>query len=150
MNSRQRVQAVLDGQLPDHPPVSFWHHFPADRVCGPTAVAVHVDHLRAFDLDFLKVMDDNGYPHQGAVDATADLASIVELAGNEPEFQRQLDLLSDLRRQLGPQVPMITHDLQLLGRPAPSHPPAHPAQSTRDGCHRRCPQLSDSAVARTR
>lgn len=108
MNSVQRIQAVLNGQMPDHPPVSFWHHFPPDQSFGPAALAAHLNHARTYDLDLLKVMNDNGYPHHASINALADLAAIVELRGDETEFQRQLDLLSDLKRELAGRVPMTT------------------------------------------
>jgi hypothetical protein len=62
MNKIERVDAVVSGQSPDRPPVSFWHHFGPDAVSGPEAVGAHLRHLETYDLDFLKVMDDNRYP----------------------------------------------------------------------------------------
>lgn len=108
MNAIQRMQAVLAGRRPDRPPVSFWYHFAPDQVCGPPAVKAHVDHWQAFDLDFIKVMNDNGYPHDGPVASVADLRSVITVCGDAPEFQRQLDLLADLKRETGGQVMLIT------------------------------------------
>jgi uroporphyrinogen decarboxylase len=99
---------VLDGRFPDHPPVSFWHHFRSDQIFGPAAIRAHVEHLHTYDLDFLKVMNDNPYPHLGRIQATRDLSTIAELRGDEPEFARQLQLLADLRRTLGDEVVMTT------------------------------------------
>ena len=130
MTARQRVQAVLKGQMPDRPPVCFWHHFPANQVCGAAAVEAHVGHLRRYDLDFLKVMNDNGYPHAGRVEAVADLRSIVELRGDEEPFARQLELISALRREVGGEVPMVSTIFNpwavlrhLVRPPVGHHPP---------------------------
>jgi uroporphyrinogen decarboxylase len=103
-----RVMAVLEGRRPDRPPVSFWHHFEAHQRHGPEAVSAHLDHLQAFDLDFLKVMSDNGYPGSGPVRTVADLASLEVLTGDEPEFARQLELLEALARELNGVVLMAT------------------------------------------
>jgi uroporphyrinogen decarboxylase len=129
MNSIQRIHAVINRQLPDHPPVSFWCHFPAGQVYGPAAVAAHLQHLDNYDLDFLKVMNDNGYPHHAPVEKIPDLAGVSELRGDEAEFGRQLDLLADLRRQLRGRVLMITTifsswaTLRQLIRPPTAHNP---------------------------
>ncbi|MEW6251991.1 MAG: hypothetical protein AB1716_15220 [Planctomycetota bacterium] len=114
MDRIERVTAVLENRRPDRPPVSFWRHFPADQVAGPAAVRAHLNHLNAFDLDFLKVMNDNGYPPPyglraaGMLRTVHELAAIEELQGNEPEFARQLELLATLRRKLGGHLLMIT------------------------------------------
>ncbi len=104
----QRIEAVLSRRKPDRTPISFWHHFSPDEYSGPRAVQAHLDHLRRYDLDFLKVMNDNGYPHQTHVETLSDLPSIELLKDDEPQFALQLDLLSDLRRAIGPDVLMIS------------------------------------------
>jgi uroporphyrinogen decarboxylase len=108
MNHVQRIACVLAGRVPDRPPVSFWHHFAPDQYSGRAAVEAHLDHLHAFDLDFLKVMNDNGYPHPGHLETAADLASLQECRGDEDEFARQLDLLAELKSQLHGQVLLTT------------------------------------------
>ena len=62
MTVMERIKSVLAGERPDRPPVSFWHHFGPDAVSGQPAVDAHVNHLQRYDLDFLKIMNDNGYP----------------------------------------------------------------------------------------
>jgi len=104
----ERIQAVLAGQHPEHPPVSFWCHFAPDRVCGPAAVEAHIVHQQSFDLDFLKVMNDNPYPCAKPIERPADLRALPILQGNEPEFARQLDLLAALKSRLGGRVWLTT------------------------------------------
>jgi uroporphyrinogen decarboxylase len=108
MDRVERVRSVLQGRRPDRPPVSFWCHFPSDQVYGPAAVDAHLKHLETYELDFLKVMNDNGYPSSTRIRSAADLASLNALRGDEPEFARQLDLLADLKRRLGGRVWMCT------------------------------------------
>jgi len=104
----ERVAAVLEGRCPDRPPVSFWHHFEPQQRAGPEAVRAHLEHLRRFDLDFLKVMNDNGYPAPGAMQTVQDLASLPLLRGDEPEFTRQLELLAALHKELAGRLLMAT------------------------------------------
>ncbi|MBN1514490.1 MAG: hypothetical protein JXB13_20915 [Phycisphaerae bacterium] len=108
MDPIERVQAVLAGEHPDRPPVSFWCHFAPDRVYGPAAVEAHIAHQQSFDLDFLKVMNDNPYPCTGLIERPADLHALPILQGNEPEFARQLDLLAALKSRLDGRVWMTT------------------------------------------
>jgi uroporphyrinogen decarboxylase len=108
MNAIERVQCVLDGRTPDRPPVSFWCHFPPDQVYGPAAADVHMAYLETYDLDFLKVMNDNGYPHTERIVDVQGLAALTELRGDEPAFARQLDLLADLKRRIGDRLLMNT------------------------------------------
>ena len=98
MNAVERVQAVLAGRKPDRPPVSFWHHFQPDQYCGAAAVRAHLEHFEAYDLDFLKVMNDNGYPHERLVECVDDLRALTVLSGDEPQFARQLELIVDRGR----------------------------------------------------
>ena len=77
MNKLERVDAVIAGQRPDRPPVSFWYHFAPQFASGPPAVEAHVRHVETYDLDFLKIMDDNRYPRtatsSGIITDVADL-----------------------------------------------------------------------------
>jgi uroporphyrinogen decarboxylase len=112
MNKIERVQAVLEGRRPDRPPVSFWYHFPADCVAGPKAVEAHLDHVRTYDLDFLKIMDDNRYPRtatsSGVIATAGDLDRLAVLDGSQDSFGRQLELIGHLHRQLGGELLMAT------------------------------------------
>ncbi len=104
MTKIERVRAVIAGEQPDRPPVSFWYHFPHEGCCGQGAVDAHLGHLTRFDLDFLKIMNDNGYPAQPAIETAADLRDLPVLTGDEPEFARQLDVIKTLTEQLEGEV----------------------------------------------
>jgi uroporphyrinogen decarboxylase len=108
MNPAERLEAVMHGRRPDRAPVSFWHHFNAEQFAGPAAVKAHIDHLNAYDLDFLKIMNDNGYPHGHRVEAVDDLRALSALRGDEMRFAEQLELIAALRRETGGRVPLIT------------------------------------------
>lgn len=107
MTKLERVQAVLQGRKPDHPPVSFWYHFGPDQVSGEPAVQAHIAHLEKFDLDFLKVMNDTGYPRDtGLIQKPADLATLQVHGIDAPEFADQLALIEGLARRLKGEVLM--------------------------------------------
>jgi uroporphyrinogen decarboxylase len=112
MDKKQRVAAVLAGQRPDRPPVSFWYHFDADSIAGPRAVEAHVRHVETYDLDFLKIMDDNRYPRtatpSGVLESAADLDKLSVLRGDEDSFARQLELIGELARHFADRLFMAT------------------------------------------
>ena len=98
MNKVERVVAVIEGRQPDRPPVSFWYHFGPDEAAGPLAVQAHVRHVESFDIDFLKIMDDNRYPRggNGVIACVEDLEKLSVLRGDEDTFGRQLELIGEL------------------------------------------------------
>jgi uroporphyrinogen decarboxylase len=112
MNKLERVTAVLEGRRPDRPPVSFWYHFQPQCVSGPGAVEAHVRHVETYDLDFLKIMDDNRYPRfqlpHGVIGDVADLDRLSILRGDEDTFAIQLQLVGALAQRYQGQLPMAT------------------------------------------
>ena len=112
MTKIERVRTVLAGRQPYRPPLSFWYHFGPDATFGPKAVEAHVRHLETYDLDFLKVMDDNRYPRpatpSGVIASAQDLTDFHVLQGDEAPFDRQLELLRRLAEKYTGQVLMAT------------------------------------------
>jgi len=112
MNKIDRVTAVLEGRRPDRPPVSFWYHFSADCASGARAVEAHVRHVETYDLDFLKIMDDNRYPRiatsAGVIAGAGDLERLTVLRGDEGSFGRQLELIGALAGRYAGQFRMAT------------------------------------------
>jgi uroporphyrinogen decarboxylase len=112
MDKIERVTAVIEGRQPDRPPVSFWYHFGPEQVAGPPAIEAHVQHLETYDLDFLKIMDDNRYPRTGLPNAmiagAEDLDRLTVLSGDEDSFGQQLELIGGLAERVAGQVRMPT------------------------------------------
>jgi uroporphyrinogen decarboxylase len=108
MTPIERVTAVLTGDRPDRPPVSFWHHFSPDCQHGQAAVDAHLRHASRFGLDFLKVMNDNRYPVAREIRSPADLRDLPVLRGDEDGYGRQLDLIRALVAGLGGKLLMAT------------------------------------------
>ncbi|MBV9125720.1 MAG: hypothetical protein JO112_20415 [Planctomycetes bacterium] len=161
MNKRERVDAVLAGQTPDRPPLSFWHHFGPDEGFGPRAVEAHLRFLETYDLDFLKIMDDNRYPRtfnrQGLLASVEDFAALSVLRGDEDTFGRQLELIGELARRLDGQVRMPTtlfnswSTLRHLAAPEPRHhgpPPPTAPPHPGDALLARAFQEAPAALAR--
>jgi uroporphyrinogen decarboxylase len=112
MNKIERLNAVLEGCRPDRTPISFWYHFAAECASGKAAVEAHVRHMETYDLDFLKIMDDNRYPRiglsDGVISGIDDLETLPVLEGNEDRFVLQLELIEALARRYRGKFRMIT------------------------------------------
>lgn len=100
MQKIERVLAVVSGETPDRPPISFWHHFSAAERSGRAAVEAHLKHVQKYDLDFLKVMFDLGYPREVPIKSPKDLKSLQPLQGDEGVFGEQLQTIRLLSREL--------------------------------------------------
>ncbi|MCH7592487.1 MAG: hypothetical protein IH989_06895 [Planctomycetes bacterium] len=108
MTRIERMTAVLRGEQPDRTPVSYWYHFPPECHCGPPAVQAHLKHLERHQLDFLKIMNDNGYPTRREVRSADDLGDLPVLRGDEDAYASQLELIRSLASELKGKVLMIT------------------------------------------
>ena len=111
MNQIERVTAVLRGQRPDRPPVSFWYHFPPEAVSGRKAIDAHLRHVETYDLDFLKVMADARYPlpgDKGVIDQPGDLDRLTVLCGDEGSLGQHLEVLRGLSQRVTGKLLMTT------------------------------------------
>ena len=99
---------MLAGRKPDRPPFSFWYHFRPDQVSGTAAVNAHLDQLNLYQMDVLKLMNDNLYPHSGPISRVEDLASLPQLKVDEEGFGEQLKVLSAIKAAIGTSIYMPT------------------------------------------
>ena len=69
-------------------------------------------HVETYDLDFLKIMDDNRYPRaatpSGVIAEVRDLDRLSVLRGDEETFGRQLELIGELARRYRGRLRMAT------------------------------------------
>jgi uroporphyrinogen decarboxylase len=85
VNRIERVRAAVAGRPVDRPPFTVWYHFglqhaPADRV-----VQAHLEFFEAYDLDWLKLMNDYSYPMPPGVETLDDPRQLPRLAPLEIE-----------------------------------------------------------------
>lgn len=94
----QRVEMALAGELPDRPPVCFWHHFqPAGS--GRRLAAQTLDFfVDGYDLDIVKVMPDLPYPFpRQSIQTVADWSLIEPIDPARSQWlQQQVECVSAL------------------------------------------------------
>jgi uroporphyrinogen decarboxylase len=96
MTKIERVRAALSGAEVDRPPFSVWYHFglqhaPAERTAG-----THLEFFEAYNLDWLKVMNDYSYPMPRGIESLTDprdLKRITALDVHQALFGEQLEVI---------------------------------------------------------
>lgn len=104
MNKIERLTGALKGEDVDRPPFSFWYHFGLQHGPGRKHAEAEIDFYRAYDLDFLKVMNDYPYPLPAGLDtieSAVDWQRIEPIEANDSCWTEQLAALSFINEQLG-------------------------------------------------
>ena len=110
MNKRERFEAAVNGGVVDHPPCVVWVHFVTDALPPVEGARRHATWVKTYDWDIAKVMHDFRYPlPQGleTIDTAADLLRFEKLPPTTQNFTNQLDLIRALRKEVGPDVPIV-------------------------------------------
>ncbi|MCX7682601.1 MAG: uroporphyrinogen decarboxylase [Anaerolineae bacterium] len=55
MTKKERLQAAINGEAVDRPPVALWRHFPGDDYRPEDLAAATIEFQRRYDFDFVKV-----------------------------------------------------------------------------------------------
>ncbi len=121
------MQACLNGETPDRPPVALWRHFPVDDQNADTLADAHLYFQSTFDFDFLKVTPASGYflydwgledtwqghPHgtreytRRVIQKPKDWTALQPLDPHKGHLGVQLSALSKITETLGPDTPVI-------------------------------------------
>jgi uroporphyrinogen decarboxylase len=104
LNKIERVTHALKGEDVDRLPFSFWYHFGLQHGPGRKHAEAELDFYRAYDLDFLKVMNDYPYPLPAGLEAlnsADDWRRIEPLSADDPCWAEQLTALSIIGDHLG-------------------------------------------------
>jgi uroporphyrinogen decarboxylase len=124
---RERLQACLNGEIPDRPPVALWRHFPVDDQSPELLAAATVHFQQTYDFDLVKVTPASSFclkdwgsddAWEGNTEGTRrytklviqrpqDWESLPTLEPSAPYLAGQLACLRQIRAGIGPDVPML-------------------------------------------
>jgi uroporphyrinogen decarboxylase len=124
---KERVQACINNEDLDRPPVALWRHFPADDQSPEALAAATLNFQRTYDFDLVKVtpassfcVKDWGVEDQwmGDTEGTRrytrhiiedprDWETLPLLAPTSPHLAGQLACLRSIRAELGPDTPLL-------------------------------------------
>ena len=103
MTKLERVRAALAGRPVDHPPFTVWYHFGLQHAPAERAAQAHLEFFEAYDLDWLKAMNDYSYPMPPGVETLAEADDLTKLAPLDLErspLGEQLRTIAILARAL--------------------------------------------------
>lgn len=104
------VDAALAGKEPERIPFSVWYHFPPEARGGSACARAHIEHYRRYDVDYLKVMNDNPYDmpeSMPVIELPKQWLELEPLSGNEPGFAAELEALREIDEEIGSEVRFI-------------------------------------------
>jgi uroporphyrinogen decarboxylase len=124
---KERIQACINNEVPDRPPVALWRHFPVDDQSPETLAAATLNFQRTYDFDLVKVtpassfcMKDWGVEDQWMGDAEGtrqytkriihdprDWEKLPSLDPTAPHLAGQLACLRFIRAELDPETPLL-------------------------------------------
>lgn len=127
LTHHERLQACLQGEAPDRPPVALWRHFPVDDQSPQTLAAATLHFQNAYDFDLVKVTPASSFclkdwgvedAWEGHTEGTRrytkriiagpeDWVRLPGLDPTAPHLAGQLACLRYLRAELGPETPLL-------------------------------------------
>ncbi len=127
LTHRERLQACLNGEKPDRPPVALWRHFPVDDQSPETLAAATLQLQNTYDFDLVKVTPASSFSLRDwgvediweghtegtrrytrrAIQNPQDWETLPQLEPSAPQLAGQLACLRQIRAELGPDTPML-------------------------------------------
>lgn len=107
LTHRERLEATLNGEKPDRPPIALWRHFPVDDQDAITLAEATIAFQKQFDFDLIKVMPASSFclkdwgaadEWRGNPEGTRDYTKRVI---NHPEDWLRLPILDPHKGHLG-------------------------------------------------
>jgi len=127
LTHRERLQACLNGETTDRPPVALWRHYPVDDQAPDTQAAATLNFQKTYDFDLVKVTPASSFclrdwgiedVWEGSTEGTRqytkriiqepdDWEKLPALDHSAPHLAAQLACLRQIRAGLGPDTPML-------------------------------------------
>jgi len=127
LTHRERLQACLNGEATDRPPVALWRHYPVDDQAPDTQAAATLNFQKVYDFDLVKVTPASSFClrdwgmediWEGSTEGTRrytkrliqepmDWEKLPVLDPSVPHLAAQLACLRQIRAGLTPDTPML-------------------------------------------
>lgn len=133
---KDRVEAVLNGELADRPPVTCYHHFPDKEHSGAEVMAdTFLEFQKQYDWDYVKLNPRAVYYYEAwgntynfdmytdvvpmrtsnIIHSYRDLEKVTEMTGEEPIWQEQYETARRVVEGVGPDVPVFAGSFTPIG-----------------------------------
>ena len=124
---KERIQACINGEFIDRPPVALWRHFPVDDQTPGTLAKATLNFQQTYDFDLVKVtpassfcvrdwgVEDEWKGHtegtrqytKRVIQHPRDWEHLSVLNPSAPHLAAQLECLRIIRTELGPDTPLL-------------------------------------------
>lgn len=124
---KERIQAAMQGEILDHPPVALWRHFPVDDQSPQLLAEAQLHYQQEYDFDLMKAtpassfcLKDWGVDDEWVGDTEGtrrytkrvirdprDWESLPLLEPTAPRLAGQLECLRLIRAKLSPDTPLL-------------------------------------------
>ena len=124
---RERLQACLNGEATDRPPVALWRHFPVDDQSPETLASATIQFQKRYEFDLVKVTPASSFclkdwgvedAWEGSTEGTRrytdrvirkpqDWENLPRLEPSAPHLAGQLACLRQIRVELGLDTPVL-------------------------------------------
>lgn len=100
MNSKERILALINGELPDYTPTGFWLHFPPEQQSWETTLKAHLDLLHETDTDICKVMNEALLRGNKPVENPSDFRTLELTTQAMDNLDREVQLVRCLAKEV--------------------------------------------------
>lgn len=100
ITKKDRIYAVLKGEILDRVPTGFWMHFPENCFFGDNAVHAHLEFFEKSKTDMCKVMTENLYPCFHNINDAKDWINVRAYDWSAPFIQNQADLIQKIVKEI--------------------------------------------------
>jgi len=103
MTKIERVRAALSGAEVDRAPFTLWYHLGTQHAPAERTAQAHVEFFNAYDLDWLKVMNDYSYPMPRGIetlDDPRDLRRVIPFDVRQGGLGEQLEAVRLIAQEL--------------------------------------------------
>ena len=124
---KERIQACINGEFIDRPPVALWRHFPVDDQAPGTLAKATLNFQQTYDFDLVKVtpassfcvrdwgVEDEWKGHtegtrqytKRVIQHPRDWEHLSVLNPSAPHLAAQLECLRIIRTELGSNTPLL-------------------------------------------
>ena len=103
MTKKERVQAVMRGEVPDRIPAGFWYHY-GPQYSVQEMIDAHLTLLRETDMDIVKIMQDYMYPISGKITCADDWYQVRMKGTDSEEFDKMVQVIKGIRKEVGDDI----------------------------------------------
>lgn len=107
MTKKERVIAVLRGELPDYTPSGFWLHFPPEYQGWEAALDAHLEFMKDTDTDICKVMNEALLRGSSRIGKPQDFRNLKITNQTMENLEQEIKLVRRIVEKIGDETAVL-------------------------------------------